>query len=102
MEISPDKTFKVIDTSWENIENQFTKMAEIIKPHVEILGDNTGIGSREGVGGMPWKALIAIAFNLIDRGFIKILLVSYESVIEIGNTQIQFENSEVFTDFAKD
>ena len=72
MGIDPDKIFKVIDSNWENIENQFTRMAEIIKPHVEILGDNTGIGSRDGVGGIPWKSLIAIAFDLIDRGIIKI------------------------------
>ena len=70
MGIDRDKTFKAIDSNWENIEKEFTRMAEIIKPLIEMLGDNTGIGSRGGVGGIPWKNLKAIAFNLIERGII--------------------------------
>ena len=68
MHINPDCLFKAIDSNWESIEKEFERMVEIIKPYVEILGDNTGIGSKDGVGGIPWKNLIATAFNLIDRG----------------------------------
>ena len=72
MEIDRDKTFKVIDPSWEKIETEFNRMTEIIQPRVEVLGDNTPIGSKEGGKGMPWKYLKEIAFNLIEGGLIKI------------------------------
>ena len=91
MGIDRDKTFKAIDSNWENIEKEFTRMAEIIKPLIEVLGDNTGIGSKEGVGGIPWKTLKAIAFNLIERGIIKI---HYENGIPIVNLE-KIESIEV-------
>lgn len=47
-------------------------MVEAIQPRVEPLGDNTGIGSKEGVGGVPWKALIEMTDDLIERGIIEI------------------------------
>ena len=47
-------------------------MKETIKPHVEILGENTGIGSNDGVRGLLWKDLRDIAFNLVDKGVIEV------------------------------
>ena len=91
MDIPPENIFKVVDSNWENIENKFLGMAEIIKPHVEPLGDNTGIGSRDGVGGVPWKALIAMAFELIDKGLIEI---HYKSDIPMVNL-LQIESIEI-------
>lgn len=55
-------------------------MKETIKPHVEILGENTGIGSNDGVRGLLWKDLRDIAFNLVDKGVIE---VDYEDGIPI-------------------
>ena len=66
--IDYDNHFKVIDSNWEYIESEFLKMKEIIKPHVEILSENTGVGSKDGVGGIPWKDLRDMAFDLIGRG----------------------------------
>ena len=66
MGIDPDKVFKAIEPTWDNIESEFTRMTEIIGPCVEILGDNTGIGSRGRVGGIPWRVLKEIAFKLVD------------------------------------
>ena len=66
MEIGPDNIFKVIDATWHNIESEFKRMTEMIGPCVEILGDNTGIGSRGRVGGIPWRILKEIVFNLVD------------------------------------
>ena len=91
MEIDRKKTFKAINSDWENIEKEFTTMTEIIKPRVEILGDNTPIGSKEGGKGMPWKYLKEIAFNLIERGIIK---VHYENDIPIVNID-KIESIEV-------
>ena len=72
MEIDRENIFMVVDSDQENIEKEFTRMVELIKPHVEPLDDNTGIGSKEGVGGIPWKALKEMAFALVERGLIKI------------------------------
>ena len=41
MGIEQDKIFKVVDSGYENIESEFTTMTEIIRPHVEILLENT-------------------------------------------------------------
>ena len=78
--IDYDNHFKVIDSNWEYIESEFLKMKEKIKPHVEILGENTGIGSKEGVGGIAWKRLKDIALALVDKGVIE---VHYENDIPI-------------------
>ena len=70
-------------------------------PHVEVLGDNTGIGSREGIGGIPWKDLKQIAFDLIDKGFIRVVYVNGKSTVNIEKLEsIEIKlGKEVLDDF---
>ena len=66
MGIEPENIFKVIDSGWENIESEFTKATGIIKPHVEILLENTFTLNKKGVKGMTWKNLKDVALSLVD------------------------------------
>ena len=99
--IDYDNHFKVIDSNWEYIESEFLKMKEIIKPHVEILTDNTGVGSRDGVKGIPWKDLREIAFDLVDQGVIKVHYENCIPIVDIGNLEsIEIKlGKEVLSDF---
>ena len=64
--IKPDNIIKVVDSGWDNIESQFKKVTEIIRPHVEILIENTWTGNQKGCKGILWKNLKDIALSLID------------------------------------
>ena len=99
--IDYDNHYKVIDSNWEYIESAFLKMKETIQPHVEILGENTGVGSKDGVRGILWKDLKDIALDLVDKGVIE---VHYENGIPIVDIEklesIQIKLSkEVLSDF---
>ena len=72
LRIDYDNHYKVIDSNWEYIESEFLKVKETIKPHVEILTENTEVGSKDGVKGIPWKDLKDIALDLIDKGVIEV------------------------------
>ena len=99
--IDYDNHFKVIDSNWEYIESEFLKMKEIIKPHVEILIENTGVGSKDGVKGIPWKDLKDIVFDLVDQGVIKVHYENSIPIVDIGNLEsIEIKlGKEVLSDF---
>ena len=82
MGIEPDKIFKVIDSDWDNIESVFTWATDIIKPHVEILLENTWTCNKKGSKGMLWKNLKDIALSLVDKGVIE---VEYRNGIPVVN-----------------
>ena len=72
MGIEPDKIFKVIDSDYENIESEFTRATEIIKPHVEVLLENTFTLNKKEVKGITWKNLKDIAMGMVKKGIIKV------------------------------
>ena len=82
MGIEPDNIFKVIDSSWENIESEFTRATEIIKPHVEILLENTFTLNKRGSKGILWKHLKETALSLVGQGVIE---VQYRNGIPVVN-----------------
>ena len=82
MGIEPNKIFKVIDSDWDNIESVFTWATDIIKPHVEILLENTWTCNKKGSKGMLWKNLKDIALSLVDKGVIE---VEYRNGIPVVN-----------------
>ena len=75
-------------------------MKEIIKPHVEILSENTGVGTKDGVGGIPWKDLRDMAFDLIGKGQIEFHYETGIPIVDIENLEsIQIKLSkEVLSD----
>ena len=82
MGIEHDKIFKVVDSGYENIESEFTTMTEIIRPHVEILLDNTWTCNKKNFKGISWKNLRDIAMSLVDKGIIE---VKYRNGIPVVN-----------------
>ena len=59
-------------SSWEHIENEFTRLKETVIPQTKDLGKNTGVGGQRLTGGVPWQDLKSSAFELIEQGKIKV------------------------------
>ena len=48
-------------------------MRESIIPRVQVLTDKTQVGGKDRSSkGIPWKDLKDVAFDLIDKGIVKI------------------------------
>ena len=87
MGIEQDNIFKVVDSTYINIESEFQRLKDIIEPRVRPLLPNTGVGvgakNRDGPG-IPWKDLMKAAFDLVDKGIVEI---TYEDGIPIVNVE---------------
>ena len=70
--ISEEDHFVMVDTSWENIEYEFTRLKETVIPETKVLNRNSGIGSPKLIGGIPWVDLMPAAFDLVKQNKIKV------------------------------
>ena len=73
MNIADEDIFELVDVSHENIESTFETIADKIIGQVCKLGNCTGIGSnlKFQSGGITWKNLKPVVFQMIKDGFIK-------------------------------
>ena len=93
MNIEQDNIYKVVDSTWENIESEFERLREKIIPRVQVLTDKTQVGGKDRSSkGIPWKDLKDIAFDLIDKGIVEI---TYENGIPIVNVE-KLESIEIY------
>ena len=93
MNIEQDNIYKVVDSTWENIESEFERLREKIIPRVQVLTDKTQVGGKDRSSkGIPWKDLKDIAFDLIDKGIVDI---TYENGIPIVNVE-RLDSIEIY------
>ena len=75
LDIKQEDVFELVDVGHEEIEAKFETLSDIVFSQTPILGICTGIGSTRkfAAGGIPWILLKKVAFDLIDKGLIKVI-----------------------------
>ena len=73
MNIADEDIFELVDVSHDKMESTFETIADKIIGQVCKLGNGTGIGSnlKFQSGGITWKNLRPVVFQMIEQGLIK-------------------------------